>query len=320
MSAGSEPPERVLLTGGRGFVGQHLADALARLRPQWELTICGGPGDQGPSLDVADEQAVTELVYRVHPTITVHLAAVSAVTASIAAPRAAWSVNLGGTLNLVTALLQHSPRCRLLYISSAEVYGRSLMDGRPAEETTLLEPTNPYAASKAAADILVRQSAADGLFTTIARPFNHTGPGQSEAFAAPAFAAQIARIEAGLQLPMIRVGDLDAERDFLDVSDVVAAYLALMEAADIVEPGEVFNIASGQALRIGDLLEILLGAARTKIQVETDPARVRHSPIRRVVGDAGKLKARLGWAPQRPFRQTLLSLLEEQRRRIATEQ
>lgn len=314
----SSGAERVLLTGGRGFVGQRLAAALAQAHPEWALTICGGPHDSGFQLDVADAGAASSLVERLQPTMLVHLAAVSAVTASIADPRAAWRVNLGGTLNITEALTRHAPDCHLLYVSSAEVYGRTLADGKPATEAALLQPLNPYAASKAAADILVRQCAAGGLSATVARPFNHTGCGQSEAFVVPAFAAQIARIEAGLQPPVIRVGSLEDERDFLDVADVVAAYVIMLESRDTLERGEVFNVASGKPQRIGDVLETLLSSARSPIRVEVDPERLRSSSASRVAGDASKLREVLGWRPQILFDETLRSVLDGSRTLMST--
>lgn len=237
-------------------------------------------------------------------------------TASVKDPRLAWRVNLDGTLNVVLAMQAHTPGAHLLFVSSAEVYGDSLNGAAPVDETSLLQPVNPYAASKAAADILVRQAASAGLSATVARPFNHTGPGQSDAFVVPNFAGQIARIEAGLQPPVIEVGNLDDERDFLDVADVVNAYgLLLGRRGDPAAHG-VFNVASGVAWRIGDILERLLSAARRRIEVRVDPSRLRPAPIPRVVGDASRLRD-LGWRPTRSIDDTLHAVLEEHRRVVA---
>jgi len=203
-----------------------------------------------------------------------------------------------------------------VFISSAEVYGASFLNAASLDERALLQPVNPYAASKAAADLLVRQAAADGLAATVMRPFNHTGPGQDEAFVAPSFAGQIARIEAGLQPPVIDVGSLDEERDFLDVADVVQAYrLAIERRRDPAMSG-VFNVASGQPVRIGDLLDRLLSQAKRKIDVRVDPARLRKAPIPRVVGDASRLRS-LGWRPTRNLDDTLRAVLEERRSVVA---
>ena len=172
---------------------------------------------------------------------------------------------------------------------------------------------NPYAASKAAADILVRQAGAAGLSTSVMRAFNHTGPGQSELFVAPSFAAQIARIEAGLQPPEVVVGSLDEARDFLDVDDVVDAYADVIDARERLAPAEVFNVASGEAVRIGDLLESLRGLARTPVSVRCDPSRLRATPTPRIVGDASHLRAATGWRPRRSLNDTLARLFEYER-------
>ena len=248
--------------------------------------------------------------------MVVHLAAVAAVTASFRDPRLAWRVNLGGTLNLVLALQKHAPKAHLLFVSSAEVYGEGLDSHGATDESALLRPVNPYAASKAAADILVRQSAAAGLSATVVRPFNHIGPGQGEAFVAPNFAGQIVRIEAGLQAPLIEVGSLDDERDFLDVADVVDAYRLLLERRSDPAARNLFNVASGAPVRIGDLLERLLSLAGLKIEVRVDPSRIRSTPTRRVVGDASRLRG-LGWRPTRTLDESLLAVLQDRRRALS---
>ena len=307
---------RVLVTGADGFVGRHLTAALARRHGDWRVEAAAGPGRAG-GLDVTDADAVLRRVSAGRPDMVAHLAAVSAVTQSVRDPRLAWKVNLDGALNLVLALQDAAPDAHLLFVSSAEVYGESLNAPEPVDEQALLQPVNPYAASKAAADILVRQAAAAGLPATVARPFNHTGPGQGEAFAAPAFAAQIARIEAGLQAPEILVGSLDDERDFLDVGDVVDAYLLLLERRLERAGGEVFNVASGAPVRIGDILETLLSRSPARIAVKVDPARLRSTRIPRVAGDAGRLR-RLGWAPTRQIEDTLARILEDRRRALVS--
>lgn len=306
---------RVLITGAGGFVGRHLAAALQQRHPDWRLDLPGGPGEAG-GLDVSDPDAVSDRIERGRPDMVVHLAAVAAVTTSLRDPRLAWRINLDGTLNVVLAMQQHVADAHLLFVSSAEVYGQSLVGAEPVDEGALLQPVNPYAASKAAGDILVRQAAAAGLAATVCRPFNHIGPGQSDAFLVPNFAGQIARIEAGLQAPVIEVGSLDEERDFLDVEDVVHAYRLLMERRSDPAARGVFNIASGQAIRIGDILERLLSRSRVKIEVRVDPDRLRPTSIRTVVGDASRLRS-LGWAPRRSIDDSLGAVLEDCRRASA---
>jgi GDP-4-dehydro-6-deoxy-D-mannose reductase len=313
--SGSSPVLKVLVTGADGFVGRRLIEAIGAGRPQWSVAAAKGPFVPG-GLDVVDAQAVSAMVERERPDIVVHLAAVAAVTDSVRDPRLTWDVNLGGVLNMVLALQAHAPDAHLLFVSSAEVYGESLNRAGQVDEQALLQPVNPYAASKGAADILVRQAAITGLSATVARPFNHTGAGQSEAFVAPNFAAQVARIEQGRQPPVIRVGSLEDERDFLDVGDVVDAYMLMIDRRAELGRGTVLNVASGTPVRIGDILDHLLSMSRVKIEVKVEAGRLRPASIPRVVGDASRLRA-LGWAPRISLTDTLEAVLEEKRREAA---
>jgi GDP-4-dehydro-6-deoxy-D-mannose reductase len=306
---------KVLVTGAGGFVGRHLTTTLARQLPHWVLDApCGADGRT--VLDVTDAEAVNAWIAQAQPDVVVHLAAVAAVTAAVRDPRTAWRVNLNGSLNIVLAMQALAPEAHLLYVSSAEVYGRSLDAPQSVDERALLEPVNPYAASKAAADILVRQASAEGLPATVMRPFNHIGVGQSEAFAAPSFAAQIARIEAGLQAPVLEVGSLEEERDFLDVQDVVDAYVLVMERRDDARVRGAFNVASGVAVAIGDILDRLLSLAKVPIEVRVDRSRLRHAPIRRVVGDSARLRS-IGWSPKASLDHTLADILDYWRQTVA---
>jgi GDP-4-dehydro-6-deoxy-D-mannose reductase len=306
---GEQP--KVLITGAGGFVGRHLTAALRADRPGWVLDVPGGRAE----LDVTDAAAVELRVDDARPDMVVHLAAVTTVNAAAQDPDRARRVILEGARNLVHALRSRAPAAHLLLVSSGEVYGESLNAAIPVNEAAPLRPAHPYAASKAAAETLVSEAAAAGLSAAIARPFNHTGPGQSEAFVAPSFAGQIARIEAGLAPPVIEVGDLDDERDFLDVADVVAAYQLLLERRADPAARAIFNVASGEAVRIGDLLERLLALARLRIAVRVNPERLRRSPMRRMIGDPSRLRS-LGWAPKRALDQTLAALLDDRRRAI----
>jgi len=316
MAAGSTGstdgrPTKVLITGAGGFVGGHLAAALKVHHPDWTQDAPGG----AVGVDVTDAEAMKRWIQGSQPDIVVHLAAVAAVTASVKDPRLAWRVNLDGVLNLVLALQEHAPAAHLLFVSSAEVYGESLNTGLPVNEGALLQPVNHYAASKAAADILVRQAMAAGLSATVARPFNHTGPGQSEAFVAPNFAAQIARIEAGLHPPVIKVGSLDDERDFLDVKDVISAYRLLLDRRQEPEARGVFNVASGVPTRIGDILDRLLSLTKVRIQVTVDAERLRATRTPRVIGDSSRIRA-LGWAPTTGLDATLAAVFDDRRRAV----
>jgi GDP-4-dehydro-6-deoxy-D-mannose reductase len=211
-----------------------------------------------------------------------------------------------GTLHLLRACTSLRNVPRFLMVSTGEVYGKP--ESVPIDESGALRPRNPYAASKAAAEILVRQMADAGQVpAVVVRAFNHTGPGQTPAFVCAAFADQVARIEAGLQDPVLRVGDLTPQRDFLDVRDVVRAHLLALCRGQV---GETYNIASGTPHSIQSILETLIGLSSVKIDVETDPDRLRPTDTPVIAGNAARLRAMTGWAPEIPFEQTLRDLLD----------
>jgi GDP-4-dehydro-6-deoxy-D-mannose reductase len=219
-------------------------------------------------------------------------------------------VNLDGTLNVVLALAEALPDCRLLYCSSAEVYGASFRTGRPLDESAPLDPVNPYGASKAAADLMIGQMTKQGLRAVRVRPFNHTGPGQNIEFVVPAFAAQIAQIERGEQPPVIYVGNLASRRDLLDVGDVVDAYCRIIARFDDLPAGCVMNLASGHAISIADILDKLVSMSPTKIKIVQDPTRMRPSDTPVVVGDAGLARRLLDWEPKMDISSTLAGVLD----------
>jgi GDP-4-dehydro-6-deoxy-D-mannose reductase len=265
-------------------------------------------------VDIRLASEVDAAVADFRPTHVVHLAAQSHVPTSFRDPEGTWQVNVMGTLHLLEAVRRYAPEAAVLFVGSSEVYGRSFQIGTPLPETALLQPQNPYAASKAAADLMCGQYAGQGLRTIRLRPFNHIGAGQSEDFVASAFAAQIARIEAGWQEPVLRVGNLDAQRDFLDVDDVVRAYVLAMEKSRDLSPGVVLNLCSGTPRRIRDLLDMLLEETHASIRVETDPARMRPSDTPYAVGSADAAMSYLGWSPSIPLKDTVRALLDDWRR------
>jgi GDP-4-dehydro-6-deoxy-D-mannose reductase len=302
-------PRHILLTGASGFVGRHLLPALEAAFPAATITA-----DQ---VDVTDKSAIEARVRGAAPDACVHLAGVTSIAAARGDPELAWRVNLFGTLNLAHALRSDAPACRLLFASSAEVYGASFRSGEPLDESAPLAPMNGYAASKAAADLALGAMAYEGLRVVRLRLFNHTGPGQSDAFVVPAFARQIARIEAGLQSPPLRVGDLNSARDFLDVRDVCEAYIACLRCDDDeLPPGTVINVGSGQPRRIGDILAELLRLADRSIDVATDAARLRSPGIATASCDPTRAGRMLGWAPAIPWHRTLADVLADWRTRV----
>jgi len=303
---------RILVTGADGFAGRFLRPALQAAFPDAEILATGLAAAQ--KLDVTDAVAVERLFSSFQPDACVHLAGIAAIGMAKAEPRQAWAVNFHGSLNVGQAILAVAPQCRMIFISSAEVYGASFKSGAVLDETALLAPLNLYAATKAAAELALGAMTSDGLRLLRLRPFNHTGPGQSEAFVVPAFAGQIARIEAGVAQPEIAVGALEPERDFLDVRDVCAAYVAGLAAFDRLANNSVLNLASGKPARIGDILDRLLAQTGAKIRVTTDPKRLRAVEITRAVGDASAARRLLGWQPTYGLDQTLTDVLMASRK------
>lgn len=313
-------PQRILVTGAAGFVGRHLLAALGAAFP--DAAVLATARDPAPGcrvLDVIDAGAVAAAVAEFRPTACIHLAAVSAVPQAQRAPAVAWRVNLHGSLHLAEAILAHAPGCQFLFVSSSEVYGRSFTAGRPLDETALPAPMSRYAATKAAADLALGALAGEGLRVVRLRPFNHTGPGQSDNFAITAFARQVARIAAGLQSPQLDVGALDPQRDFLDVRDVCAAYVACLSRSEALPPGTILNIASGTPRRIGDVLADLLALAGVQASVQTRADLLRPVEIPTAAGDAARARALLGWAPCIPWGDTLAGVLADWRERVRAE-
>jgi GDP-4-dehydro-6-deoxy-D-mannose reductase len=316
---------RILITGAHGFVGPHL---VATLRQQFgdavEILSTSRMKGVDPvlgtveTLDVTDARAVYQMIRRVRPSHVVHLAGLAAIRVVIADTSTAWQVHLFGTLNIANALLEHAPDCVLVFIGSGQVYGASARSALALDETAMLAPTNGYEVTKAAADLALGALVTQGLRCIRLRPFNHTGPGQTEDFVVPSFAMQIARIEAGRCPPIIQVGNLDAERDFLDVRDVTAAYALAIARSDDLASGTILNVASGVPRRISDILDRLVGLSTLAIAVQQDPTRMRPSDTPRFVGSASRAQALLGWAPKHDFDDTLAEILAYSRRVVST--
>jgi len=297
-----------MITGASGFVGRHLTRALAAAYPTANVLT--------PDIDMRNPSAIAAAVQGMLPEVCVHLAAVSAVAAAGQVPDRAWQVNCHGTMHLGWALAQHVPNCQLLFVSSADAYGASFKSGVKLDESAPLAPINVYAETKATADLAFCGMAQQGLRVVRLRPFNHTGPGQSPAFVVPALARQIARIEAGLQSPVLEVGALDTWRDFLDVRDVCAAYVACIAKRDVLPPGQILNLASGQPRRIGDVVADLAALAGVPLEIHVDRTRIRNSEIRVACGNAARAEKLLDWRPVIPWVKTLQDVLADWRRRV----
>jgi GDP-4-dehydro-6-deoxy-D-mannose reductase len=296
---------RVLVTGARGFVGRYVAAEIER-RGGEVVAI-----DRADA-DVCDGPAIAALVAGTRPDAVVHLAAQPRVAASFADPAGTFRTNVLGTVAVLEAVRAHAPRARLVVASSAEVYGAPRAVDLPLAEAAPLAPVNPYGASKVAQEAVALQYwRGFGLDVVVTRVFNAIGPGQSTDFALPSFAAQLGAIARGEAPAVLRVGNLDAERDLTDVRDVARAYGALVERG---EPGGVYNICSGVVLSMREALDRLVAASGVDVRVEVDAARLRPSDAPRLAGDASRLAAATGWRPEIPLDRTLAELYAEQRR------
>lgn len=302
-------PRQILITGGSGFVGTHLSAALRRRYPDSAVAT--------PRFDLTDPSAIDQAVGTIRPDICVHLAAVSTVGAARDNEERAWDINLLGTLRLARALLRHSPDCTMLFASSAETYGATFRCGVPLTETATLAPVNTYGATKAAADLALGAMADQGLRVLRLRPFNHAGAGQTASFVVAAFARHVARIAAGIQAPVISVGNLDTCRDFVDVADICAAYLSCIDRREALPPGTVMNLASGRPRRIGDILRDLLALAEVRAEIRVDAALLRPNDLLVTRGDASLAARLIDWRPTVPWTDTLRDVLDDMRRRVA---
>jgi GDP-4-dehydro-6-deoxy-D-mannose reductase len=294
--AGRPRPEsgRTFVTGGGGFAGRHLLDLL--------------PGAVAPpreQLDLLHAGAVREAVREAQPEAVWHLAALASVGRSWEAPAETLSANVAMTANLLEAVRLEAPDASVVLISSGEIYGPP--ERLPVDEQAPLRPQNPYAVSKAACDLLGAQYAdAVGLRVVRMRPFNHSGPGQGDDYVIGALTRQVAEAEAAGQAEaLVRTGNPDSARDFSDVRDVARAYAA----ATGLEAG-AYNVASGRAVSVRELIELIGAAARIPVRHEVDPARVRAHDVPEVRGSAERLRAATGWTPEIPLERTVADTLE----------
>lgn len=313
---------RILITGACGFAACHLAEELRQSgaelfgivrRENW-LPGFGHLADvvQLRQADMLRGEQVEAVLRQVQPEVIYHLAAYSDAGRSFQEPDAAWSGNVVATRNLYDAVLRWGGKPRMLFVSSGAVYGDARNQEALFTEESELRPNNPYAVSKAAADLLSYQYyRTHGLHIVRARPFNHVGPGQTVRFALANWACQIAAIERGEQQPTMQVGNLAPERDFADVRDVVRAYRVLVQYG---LPGEAYNVATGRWLPMQAFLEELLALCTIPIKTVTDPALVRKVETATVRVSIDRLRRATEWQPQCDPRQTMQELLDYYRR------
>jgi GDP-4-dehydro-6-deoxy-D-mannose reductase len=308
---GTRNPERrpVLVTGAAGFAGSHLVQHLstshdvvgwARSKPPAEVAGLA----RWQAVDLLDRAAVEAAIRELRPSVIFHLAGLPQVAESWGDTAAPLAANVLGTHRLLEAVRLLGGPCRILVTGSAHVYAPS---EAPIAEDHAIAPASPYALSKLAQEQLaLRAGAEDGLEVIVTRSFNHTGPRQQPTFVAPSIARQIALIERGEIEPVIRVGNLDAQRDLLDVRDAVRAYAALVGAGT---PGTVYNVASGVGRPVREVLDALVSRARVPIRIETDTERLRANDIPVLIGDSSRLRDATGWQPAIPFDRMLDDLL-----------
>jgi GDP-4-dehydro-6-deoxy-D-mannose reductase len=313
--------QRALITGINGFVGGYLAEHL--IERQWHVGgIATSAEIRLPSLrphvdfisvDLLDAQATRRALKHTRPDVIFHLAAQAHVPTAVAHPVETITNNLQIQLQLFEAIRGLSLDPLIVVACTSEEYGSVRPDDIPIDEETPLRPSNPYAFSKVAQDMLALQYFLGyGMRTIRLRLFNHIGPRQSDSYAIPAFAHQIARIEAGLQEPIVRVGNLDVQRDFTDVRDVARAYeLAALQGV----PGEVYNVGSGRAVALREILRMLIGLSTATIVVEPDPARIRPVDVPVIACDATRFYRQTGWHPTIALHRSLADVLAEWRGR-----
>jgi GDP-4-dehydro-6-deoxy-D-mannose reductase len=313
---GELPPGRaILVTGAAGFAGSHLLDLLARA--PGAITAWHRPGGTPPepretvrweAIDLLDRQAVAAAIARVRPGVVYHCAGAAHVGRAWGSTEPTLAINVRATHHLLDALLDAGIESRVLIPSSAMVYATA---DRPLSEDAPRLPASPYGLSKLAQELFARH-VAGGVQVVVARAFNHIGPRQNPFFAASGFARRIADIERGRWAPDIAVGNLEARRDLTDVRDTVRAYRTIAERGDA---GRAYNVCTGTAIAIGDLLGMLIARARVPVSITRDPARYRPNDAPLVVGDPARIRRELGWRAEIPLERTVDDLLEYWRRR-----
>lgn len=301
---------RILITGGTGFVGPHLIRHLKNSSSRIVVLSSGSgtsgqePGIEYCEVDLRGRDNVGSVVRDFSPDEIYHLAAISAVNVAWNSPQLTFDVNVLGTYNLFEAAMSLPSPPRILNISTSHVYASAQM---ALSEDSLVRPENPYAASKAMAELLAvqyRRHRTGGIIT--ARPFNHTGPGQSTNFVLPSIAKQFAEIQLGKRPPKIAVGNIGVRRDFTDVRDVVRAYRMLLSNGTI---GEAYNVCRGSAVSLADIFEMFQSAAGVRVSIETDQERLRANDALQTLGNPTKLHEATGWSPEIPLERSIGDLL-----------
>lgn len=307
-----------LIIGGSGFVGAYLAQHLKALGHKTAVTKM--PQEQAPfleagacgmdifDLDILEYGAVAGLINKTNPDFIFHLAAQSSVAVSWKNPCLTADVNIKGSIHVLEAVRRQEKKSRVLLVGSGEEYGAILPEEIPVREDHAVKPGNIYAATKACQNqVGAIYAQAYGMDVIMVRAFNHIGPHQAPCFVVSDFCRQAAEIEAGLKEPVILTGNLEAKRDFTDVRDIVRAYALLAQKG---QAGETYNVGSGNAARIGDILKMVLAKSPAKISVKQDPAKLRPLDVPVIEADIAKLKKATGWVPKISLEQTVSETLD----------
>ncbi len=326
-------PPNILITGAAGLAGSHLVDLALSRAPASKIHclvkthtsnlkhLFGEPRVILHQVDLNDRKTLTDLLQVIQPGFIFHLAAQSFVAPAIADPSATITNNAKGTINLFEAVLAAGLlKTRILNAGSSDQYGFIMPEDLPVKENTPFRPGNPYAVSKITQEMLGYQYfRSAGLQVVATRAFNHLGPRQSENLAAAAFARQIALAEAGIISPVIKVGNLEASRDFADVRDIVKGYWLSLANKNCLA-GEAYNLCSGQPINMAEVLDKLRQISKLSLKVKADPSKLRPSDLPVLYGDYTRFKAATGWEPAIPLETSLLDLLEYWRAKVKEEE
>ena len=307
--------KKYLISGISGFVGKYLADFLTK--KNYEVSGFDRKGSIIPKvniskIDILDKEAVKNFIKEIKPDYIIHLAAQSSVKKSWDNPEETITINVEGTRNLLEGVIAAGivPQCKILIVTSAEIYG--VPKEVPIKESHPLSPSSPYGESRLKQEELIEDYRKKGIHITVSRSFPHTGPGQSDQFVCSSFSRQIAEINLGKQEPIIKVGNLEAIRDFTDVRDIIEAYHLILTK----ELKGTYNICSGKGIKIDDMLQTLIKLSDKQIEIEQDPSRDRPSDIPILIGDNSKFCEETGWKPNIPFEQTLGDLFAYWKRNL----
>ncbi len=315
--------KKALIIGAAGFVGNYLIDCLND-EFGFEVYATKLPGTeyfhdkaQVFELDILNKEDISELLYKVLPDYIFHLAAQSSVAVSWKNPLLTIDVNINGGVNVLDAIRELYYKPRVLFIGSGEEYGHIAEGETPINEDTALHPGNIYAATKVCQNMIgsIYAKAYD-MELMLVRAFNHVGPGQAPLFVVSDFCKQVAEIEAGIREPVIRVGNLNAKRDFTDVRDVVRAYGLLIEKG---KAGETYNVGSGRAVEIQCILDMIISMSYKDIKIEVDPNKIRPVDVPIIEADISKLNECTGWEPAITIKQTIEETLNYWRSRAASD-